>query len=86
MNVALRRGSMMSLRRFLVVSGFNHLKAFVSLLMNSEIFVWSEQGLGDAIQFVRYIHLLHALGLKPVLSTRPSLVRLFRNGLSQRLR
>lgn len=51
------------------------------VLHGSEIFVWSEQGLGDAIQFVRYIHLLHGLGLKPVLSTRPSLVRLFKEWL-----
>ena len=47
----------------------------------AEIFVWSEQGLGDAIQFVRYLPLLRALGLKPVLSTRPLLVRLFQEWL-----
>ena len=47
----------------------------------SEILVWSEQGLGDAIQFVRYLHLLRALGLRPVLATRPLLVRLFQEWL-----
>ena len=47
----------------------------------SEILVWSEQGLGDAIQFVRYLHLLRAIGLRPVLATRPLLVRLFQEWL-----
>ena len=29
----------------------------------SELIVWSEQGLGDSIQFVRYLHLLKASGI-----------------------
>ena len=48
----------------------------------AEVLVWSEQGLGDAIQFVRYLHLLKAIGLRPVLATRPLLVRLFNEWLS----
>ncbi|QNI46832.1 tetratricopeptide repeat protein [Synechococcus sp. A15-60] len=47
----------------------------------AEILVWSEQGLGDAIQFGRYLHLLQAMGLRPVLATRPVLVRLFQEWL-----
>lgn len=47
----------------------------------SELLVWSEQGLGDSIQFCRYLHLLRALGIKPVLATRPLLVRLFQEWL-----
>ena len=45
---------------------------------NREVIVWSEQGLGDAIQFIRYLPMLKELGLTPVLATRPLLVRLFR--------
>ena len=45
---------------------------------NREVIVWSEQGLGDAIQFIRYLPMLEELGLQPVLATRPLLVRLFR--------
>ena len=45
---------------------------------NREVVVWSEQGLGDAIQFIRYLPLLQEFGLTPVLATRPLLVRLFR--------
>lgn len=48
----------------------------------AEVLVWSEQGLGDAIQFVRYLHLLSAMGLRPVLATRPLLVRLFQEWLN----
>ena len=44
---------------------------------NSPIVVWSEQGLGDAIQFSRYLPLLREMGLRPIFATRPLLVRLF---------
>lgn len=47
----------------------------------SELLVWSEQGLGDSIQFVRYLFLLLSLGIRPVLATRPLLVRLFQEWL-----
>ena len=49
--------------------------------INSELLVWSEQGIGDAIQFVRYMNLLIAIGVRPVLATRSSLVTLFREWL-----
>ena len=45
----------------------------------SELIVWSEQGLGDAIQFSRYLHLLDAIGIPFVFLTRPSLIPLFRD-------
>lgn len=47
----------------------------------AEVLVWSEQGLGDAIQFVRYLYLLKSIGLRPILATRPLLVRLFQDWL-----
>lgn len=40
--------------------------------------VWSEQGLGDSIQFVRYLDLLRASGIPFVFRTRKILSRLFR--------
>ena len=41
--------------------------------------VWSEQGLGDAIQFCRYLNLLEAAGIPFVFLTRPSLITLMRD-------
>ena len=41
--------------------------------------VWTEQGIGDAIQFGRYLHLLRAAGVPVVLMTRKPLLRLFRD-------
>ena len=41
--------------------------------------VWSEQGIGDAIQFGRYLHLLDAAGVPFLFLTRPSLLSLFRD-------
>ena len=40
--------------------------------------VWSEQGLGDVIQFCRYLNLLDAAGIPFVFLTRPSLIKLMR--------
>ena len=40
--------------------------------------VWSEQGLGDAIQFSRYLYLLEAAEIPFLFLTRPSLINLFR--------
>ena len=40
--------------------------------------IWSEQGIGDCIQFVRYLPILQALDIPFVFATRPSLVPLFR--------
>ena len=49
--------------------------------------VWSEQGLGDAIQFCRYLNLLDAAGIPFVFLTRPSLITLMRDwmGLGERV-
>ena len=49
--------------------------------------VWSEQGLGDAIQFSRYLALLDAANIPYVFLTRPSLMSLFRDwlGLGERV-
>ena len=41
--------------------------------------VWTEQGVGDAIQFGRYIHLLKAARVPFTLMTRKPLLRLFRD-------
>ena len=51
------------------------------------VVVWSEQGLGDAIQFCRYLNLLDAAGIPFVFLTRPSLVKLMRDwmGLGDRV-
>ena len=40
--------------------------------------VWTEQGIGDAIQFCRYLPMLDAAGIAYVFMTRGSLMRLFR--------
>jgi len=43
----------------------------------SRILLYSEQGLGDTLQFVRYAPMVAALGANVVLRVQPSLVRLF---------
>lgn len=50
--------------------------------------VWCEQGLGDAIQFSRYLALLDAAGIAFEFRVRPSLLRLFQDwtGLGARAR
>ena len=49
--------------------------------------VWSEQGIGDAIQFSRYLALLDAAGVPFEFRVRPSLLRLFQGwtGLGARV-
>ena len=49
--------------------------------------VWSEQGLGDAIQFCRYLNLLDAAEIPFVFLSRPSLIKLMRDwtGLGDRV-
>ena len=42
-----------------------------------ELIVWSEQGLGDSIQFIRYLHLLKAAGVPFRFEARNSLLSLF---------
>ena len=50
--------------------------------------VWSEQGLGDVIQFCRYLNLLDAAGIPFEFLTRPSLMTLMRDwtGLGERVK
>jgi tetratricopeptide (TPR) repeat protein len=47
-------------------------------LQGRSIVVYSEQGLGDAIQFVRFLPRLTAMGAKVTFLCHPNLVRLFR--------
>lgn len=47
-------------------------------LTGKTILLYYEQGLGDIIQFVRYVPLVNALGAKVILEVPPSLVALFR--------
>ena len=55
------------------------LKTFDQLpkLGEPELIVWSEQGLGDSIQFFRYLYLLKAFGVPFLFVTRESLSTLF---------
>ncbi|WP_051955660.1 tetratricopeptide repeat protein [Beijerinckia mobilis] len=48
------------------------------LRSGSHILVFDEQGLGDAVQFVRYMPLMVAAGMQVTFLCRPSLHRLFR--------
>lgn len=43
------------------------------------LFVYPEQGLGDSIQFIRYLPALTSLGARVLLETPPELLRLFQN-------
>ena len=45
------------------------------------LLVWSEQGMGDAIQFGRYLPMLEAAGIPYEFRCRPPLLRLFRQWL-----
>ena len=45
------------------------------------LLVWTEQGIGDAIQFGRYLALLQASGVQFLFMTRKPLIRLFRDWL-----
>ena len=49
--------------------------------------VWSEQGMGDVIQFCRYLHLLDAASITFIFLTRPCLVSLVREwtGFGERI-
>jgi tetratricopeptide (TPR) repeat protein len=51
------------------------------------LIVWSEQGMGDAIQFVRYLHLLDAARIPFIFESRKPLLALFRDwfGLGERV-
>lgn len=45
-------------------------------IRGSRILIYREQGLGDTLQFVRYVPMVAALGAEVVLRVQPSLVRL----------
>ena len=45
-------------------------------LKGKVLFVYEEQGLGDTLQFIRYLPMLQALGARVVLETGPALIRL----------
>ena len=45
----------------------------------AELVVWSEQGMGDSIQFIRYLYLLKSLGVPFLYVARDSLLSLFLN-------
>ena len=49
--------------------------------------MWTEQGIGDAVQFGRYLALLDVAGVKYRFMTRKPLLRLFRDwfGLGERV-
>jgi len=51
-------------------------------LGDSELIIWSEQGLGDSLQFVRYLYLLHARNIPFRFLAHKPLVRLYRDWLS----
>jgi tetratricopeptide (TPR) repeat protein len=57
---------------------FSNLSRLVTLdgIAGKHILAWSEQGLGDAIQFCRYIPALHKLGAKITLATHAPLIEL----------
>lgn len=54
---------------------------------NHPIVLWSEQGMGDSIQFVRYLALFESLHVPYIFLTRPTLLNLFRSwtGLGDRI-
>jgi tetratricopeptide (TPR) repeat protein len=45
-------------------------------LRGQHIFIWEEQGLGDLIQMMRYVHVLHQRGARVTLEVPPSLLRI----------
>ena len=60
---------------------FREIPSLLSIdnLRDKKILVWCEQGLGDTIQFCRYIPLLRDLGAKVTLLVQPALVELLAN-------
>lgn len=48
-------------------------------LSSKKIFIYTEQGFGDSIQFIRYIPLVYELGAKIILMCQKELESLFRN-------
>ena len=58
-----------------------------ALVRAAPLVVWSEQGIGDMIQFCRYLTLLDAAGIPFIFLTRSSLISLMRDwtGLGERV-
>lgn len=56
------------------LSELEHLRA-----QQQPCLIWSEQGIGDCIQFIRYLPLLQQQGIPFGFATRPALVELFRH-------
>ena len=58
---------------------FNDIPLLDSLddLKNKQVLIWSEQGLGDTLQFCRYLPILKQLGTHLTLATQQPLVDLF---------
>ena len=48
-------------------------------IKDSKVLIWAEQGLGDTIQFVRYVALVSSLGAKVTLLVQPDLLTLLKN-------
>ena len=59
---------------------FNHIPALINLddLTNKNILVWSEQGLGDSLQFCRYIPRLIEMGAIITVATQPQLIEILK--------
>ncbi len=47
----------------------------------NNILLWSEQGLGDSIQFIRFANLLQKQGIRVTIAPKQSLIRLFQECL-----
>jgi hypothetical protein len=52
-------------------------------IRGSRILLYAEQGLGDTMQFVRYLPMLLARGADVILEVQPNLYRLLKNSLEQ---
>ncbi|MGB2924670.1 MAG: tetratricopeptide repeat protein, partial [Limnothrix sp.] len=57
----------------------------ISILNNNQLYLWSEQGLGDSIQFVRYANLLKTQDINIKLVTVKPLIRLFQECLTENI-
>lgn len=52
---------------------------------SGRLLIHAEQGHGDSLQFIRYVHLLHSAGLHLLVQVQPALVRLFHESLPDRV-
>ena len=53
-------------------------------IKGKRIVLWNEQGLGDAIQFVRYARIVKAKGAQVILAVQTQLFRLFEQSLQEK--